>query len=259
MRPLAPDDLSPGWSHRCERRCPRSGSTGACRVGSTRSIFRSPRSRPPPIARGGTVNDAYLAGIVGAAHRYHERSGAKLTNLRVTMPVNLRRDEDPLGNNRFTPVRFTLPADEADPATRIRRVAELAHRQRAEPGLAHTDTVAGLLNRLPERATRAVLGSMLKSIDFVATNVAGFDHPVFLAGARVTRSYAFAPTSGSALSVTLLSHLDSCHIGVNADTAAIDQPSLLTTCLVESFDEILALRPAPGRTRTAHSIGGTRS
>ena len=36
--------------------------------------------------------------------------------LRVTMPINVRRDDDDPGGNRFTPARFTVPLAIDDPA-----------------------------------------------------------------------------------------------------------------------------------------------
>jgi diacylglycerol O-acyltransferase len=214
-------------------------------------------------AAGGTLNDAFLAGIAGAALRYHRRAGARLERLRVTMPVSVRRAGDALGNNRFVPVRFSLPVADEDPSARIARIAARAHASRAEPALPLTDLVTGALNRLPAPATTAVLGAMLKSIDVVATNIAGFDHPTYLAGARVTRTYGFAPPSGAALSVALLSQLDRCGLGLTVDTTAVTDPAAFTADVLASFDEILALGAAtPPNGRTPHPSrprGGHRS
>ena len=54
-------------------------------------------------AVGGTVNDAFLAAVVGGLQRYHQRHGHTVDELRVTMPINLRSAEDRPGGNRFTP------------------------------------------------------------------------------------------------------------------------------------------------------------
>jgi len=53
--------------------------------------------------------------------------------------------------------------------------------------------------------------------------------------------YAFAPTIGAALNVTLLSYVDSCAIGINVDTGAIPDFDVLYDCLVAGFDDVLAL------------------
>jgi diacylglycerol O-acyltransferase / wax synthase len=77
-------------------------------------------------------------------------------------------------------------------------------------------------------------------MDVDVVDVPGLRHPARLAGARLERLWAFAPPTGAALSVTLLSHLDVACIGVAADTAAVDDPELLAECLRRGFDEVVA-------------------
>lgn len=56
------------------------------------------------------------------------------------------------------------------------------------------------------------------------------------------RQYAFAPpTLGTAVNITLLSYGDVCAFGINVDTAAIPDVAAFRDCLIESFDEVLAL------------------
>ena len=188
-----------------------------------------------------SLNDAFLAGVAGGMRRYHDRHGAPVTALRVTMPINTRRPGDPPGSNRFTPARFTLPVSVVDAGVRMRELGQLARSWRKEPSLPLTDVIAGVLNRLPSVASTSILGSMLKAIDFVATNVPGLKQRSYLSGAEVVRLYAFAPPSGSAFSVALMSHVDQCCVGINADTSAVPDPEVLTACLREGFDEVLEL------------------
>jgi diacylglycerol O-acyltransferase / wax synthase len=190
----------------------------------------------------GSLNDAFLASVTGGMRRYHERHKAPVGSLRVTMPINIRKSDDPDGSNRFTPARFALPVSTVDAAERMRQLGELARNWRHEPALPLTEAIAGVLNRLPIFVTTAVFGSMLKAIDFVATNVPGLQHRVYLAGAEVEREYAFAPPSGAAFSVALLSHVDQCCVGINTDTTAVPDPEVLTACLHQGFDEVLKVR-----------------
>lgn len=205
-------------------------------------------------AAGGTMNDAFLAAIAGGMRRYHQRHGVEVARLRVTMPINLRVQGDAIGNNRFTPARFALPIDVVDPTERMQQLGEMARSWRKEPGLKFTDVVAGALNLMPEAMTTAVLGSMLKAIDFVATNVPGMDRPAHLAGATVEQQFAFAPPSGAAFSAALLSYLDRCTLGLVMDTAAVTDPEVLARCMAEGFEEVLAVGRAaeakPKRTAT---------
>jgi hypothetical protein len=53
--------------------------------------------------------------------------------------------------------------------------------------------------------------------------------------------YAFGPTIGSAVNVTLLTYCDTCALGIDVDTGAIPDFEEFYDCLVEGFDEVLAL------------------
>lgn len=53
-------------------------------------------------AGGGSINDAYLAGLCGALRRYHEALGVPISTLPMAVPVNLRAEGDAAGGNQFT-------------------------------------------------------------------------------------------------------------------------------------------------------------
>jgi WS/DGAT/MGAT family acyltransferase len=195
---------------------------------------------------GGSVNDAFLAGVAGGLHRYHEKHGATVERLRMTLPVSIRSDADPLGGNRFVPVRFPMPVAELDPAARMLEAGRLVASWRAEPALKITDALAGILDRLPAEVVTRIFGGMLKNVDFVATNVAGLPVPMYLGGAELVRQYAFAPLSGAAANIALLSHVGTCCIGINSDRAAIPDPDVFTACLRAGLDEVLDLADAEG-------------
>jgi len=188
----------------------------------------------------GSINDVFVAAILGGLHRYHERHGEYPDSLRMTLPINLRREGDEAGGNHFAPARFAVPATIVDPRERVQAIRSLVHQWRAEPALQLTGQLAGVLNRLPTATTTALFGGMLKCCDFVATNVPGAPVPVFAAGARVERLYAFAPPAGAAVNISLISHCDTCCIGVVTDTTAVPDSATLLACLREGFDEMLA-------------------
>ena len=189
----------------------------------------------------GSINDVFLAAVTGGLQRYHAHHGEAPPELRLTMPISLRTSGDGAGGNKFAPARFPVPTDMADPADRVRECGARARQWRAEPALQLTGALAGILNRLPTATTTAIFGSMLKCCDFCATNVPGAPVPVYAAGARVEGLYAFAPPSGAAVNVSLISHIDTCCIGVVLDTTAVPDGDLLVRCLRDGFDEVLAL------------------
>jgi WS/DGAT/MGAT family acyltransferase len=186
---------------------------------------------------GGTLNDVFVASVTGGLRRYHELHHAKVEDLRITLPISIRKDDDPTGGNRITLERFTLPVGVADPAARVRLTGERCRSARDERAIPFSNSIAGTLNLLPSR----VVGSMLKNVDFVASNVPGVNMPIFLGGAPVSSYYAFGPTTGSSLNVTLLSYNGTCCIGFTIDTAAAPDYDALMACCVEGFEEVLSL------------------
>jgi hypothetical protein len=188
---------------------------------------------------GGKLNDAFLAAVSGGLRRYHERHGTPVDTLRTTMPINIRTEGTAsLAGNQFVPARFLVPVGILDPHERMAAIRELVATQRNEPALPFTETIAGILNRLPTTVVTQIFGSMLKGVDFVTSNVPGAPVPVFLAGGRMESHIAFAPLSGAATNITLVSYLDDLHIGINTDAAAIPDPDVFVDCLQEGFDEI---------------------
>jgi len=189
----------------------------------------------------GTLNDAFLAAVLAGLRRYHDGCGKPVAELRMTLPISVRGKDDPVAGNRFVPVRFTVPVAAQDPATAIATISRMVREWRNGPALKLTDTLAAALNVLPTTELTQVFRSLLRNVDFVATNVPGLRAPAYLAGAKVLRQYAFAPPSGAAVNVSLLSNVDCCCIGVNMDRGAIGDPQLLMRSLREGFEEILAL------------------
>jgi diacylglycerol O-acyltransferase len=57
----------------------------------------------------------------------------------------------------------------------------------------------------------------------------------------MTGCVPFGPTIGSAVNITLLSYNGTCEIGVTVDTAAVPDIETFMGCLVQGFDEVLAL------------------
>jgi diacylglycerol O-acyltransferase len=191
-------------------------------------------------AAGATLNDVYLTAVTGGLRRYHERHGATVDSLRVTVPVNIRASGDVSWGNRITLQRVTVPVGEPDPAARMREVHRVIDGVRKEPSLPVTNAIAGALNMLPA----SYVGGVLKHIDFLASDVPGLSIPVYLAGSKITHFFAFGPTIGSAFNSTLVSYLGTCHIGINIDTAAVPDPEVLLDSLAESFAEIESLGAA---------------
>jgi diacylglycerol O-acyltransferase len=79
--------------------------------------------------------------------------------------------------------------------------------------------------------------------DLQTSNVPGIREDVYLAGARIERSYGFGPLPGCAAMITLVSHGDTCCIAANVDPAAVTEIDLFAECLSRGFSEVVALHP----------------
>jgi WS/DGAT/MGAT family acyltransferase len=190
---------------------------------------------------GGSLNDAFVASVIGGMQRYHEFHGMPVDELRMVMPINLRGSDAALGGNHFTPARFIVPLAIKDPGERIAALGRLTREVRDEPAVHLSEALAGVLNQLPTTITTALFGSMLKGADFVTSNVPGAPFPIYVAGAQLERMYPFAPLAGAATNVTLLSHCGTCCVGVNVDAVAIPDSPMFVQCLDEGFTEVLSL------------------
>ena len=186
---------------------------------------------------GGALNDAFVAGIAGGLRRYHEKHGVTVGDLHLTMPISTRKDGDDMGGNHITLARFDVPVGLADPAERIHETRERTRKVRNEKSTPSIQLIAGAMNLMP----RWYVGSVLRKVDFLASDVPGIPVPVYLAGAKVRVQYAFGPTIGSAVNVTLLTYVDTCALGIDVDTGAIPDFDEFYECLVAGFDEVLAL------------------
>lgn len=208
-------------------------------------------------AAGGSLNDGFLAAMTGGLRRYHDVHAVTADELRVTVPISIRKESDPAAGNRITLQRLAVPLTPADPAARIGAIGRRCRAARDERSLPHTNTIAGALNLLPP----GFIGGMLKHVDFLASNVPGFTFPVYLAGAHVTGFVSFGPTIGTSLNATLLSYDGTCFVGVTIDEAAVPDPGVLMTCIADGFDEVLALgghRPAARLPLRAGSYPGEK-
>ncbi len=191
-------------------------------------------------AAGGSINDAYLAGLCGALRLYHEAKGIPIAALPMAVPVNLRSDDDPAGGNRFAGVTLAAPVGVVDPTERIQKVRAQMTSKREERAIDVVGAIAPLISLLPD----SVLGTVAESIvnsDVQASNVPMYPGDTFVAGAKILRHYGIGPLPGVAMMVVLISRAGYVTISTRYDRAAITDAALWAHCLVAGFDEVLAL------------------
>jgi diacylglycerol O-acyltransferase / wax synthase len=195
-------------------------------------------------AAGGSLNDAFLAAILGGFRRYHAELGWEIERMPVAIPISVRREGDDAGGNRFAAARFAGPAGIADPRERIRRIGETVRAARAEPAIEALSWIAPVLARLPAAVLSGVAGRLTRSNDVQASNVPGLRGEMYLAGARIERFYGFGPLPGCASMITLVTHGETGCVAWNVDPAAVTEPERFARCLAEGFAEVLELHPS---------------
>jgi len=191
---------------------------------------------------GGTINDAFVSGVARGVQRYHLDHGTNVGRLRVGMPINTR---DPSGvsvvGNDWVPARFDVPVESNDPADFMREIHDHLVSAREEPANQLVGPMSNVLNRLPTTVVTQIFGSMMKGLDFQASNVPGSPVPIYLLGSRITAVIPFGPLAGAGLNVTLLSYCDDLNLGVNIDVAAVPDPEFMVEHIRAAFAELLAL------------------
>ena len=192
-------------------------------------------------AAGGSVNDAFLAAILGGVRRYHEKLSVAVDSIPIGIPISLRTDTDPMGANKFAGARFVAPVGDPDPKSRIAAIHRFISDARMEPALGFLDLIAPALSRLPGMLLTRIAGAMTGASDLQASNLGSISRPLYLAGARVTRIYPMGPRPGVAAMVTMVSYDGTCCIAVNFDPDAITDAAEFSTCLREGFDEVIAV------------------
>lgn len=198
-------------------------------------------------AAGGSLNDAFVASLLGGFRIYHEEMGHPIERMPMAIPISMRSAADSAsGGNSFAAARLAAPVGEPDPAARMHAIGAQVRAAREEPAVDGIGMVAPALSRLPGPMISQIAGNMTKANDLQASNVPGIREDVYIAGARIERTYPFAPLPGCAAMITLVSHGDMCCIGVNLDPAAITEPDRFGRCLEAGFHEVLALNPSGG-------------
>jgi diacylglycerol O-acyltransferase len=187
---------------------------------------------------GGTVNDVFVTALAGGAGDYHRAKGADVDELRVTMPVSVREDKS-AGGNAFSPARLLIPVGEKDPAARFAAVHERLGVAKNERALGLFGALAGVMNNLPTSMLTRVARQQAETVDFAASNVRAADFDLYVAGALIEANHPMGPTAGTAFNATVMSYKNRFDVGLNIDTAAVDDPELLRRCIEDSFTELI--------------------
>jgi diacylglycerol O-acyltransferase / wax synthase len=212
---------SPLWTHRSLRR----------RIETARVPFNPTKRAAERL--GGTLNAAFITAAAEAAGRYHREHGAPVDELRASMAVSTRTSDS--GSNAFSLARMLVPTGEMDIVDRFHAVSDVTTAARQGTRHASLDSLAIITSALPTSMITRIARQQAQTVDFATSNVRAAPIPLYIAGAQLLENYAIGPLLGVAFNLTLLSYDGNLEMGINIDSAAVDEPTRLAELVTESF------------------------
>jgi diacylglycerol O-acyltransferase len=176
---------------------------------------------------GGQMIDLMLTAVAGAVGSWHRSHGhGDVPEALTLVPINLRpREEQGLRagtGNRATGVMVPLPLSEADPVSRFREIHARVGERKAQPQVEILPVVGEVLSVLPRPLFRYLSHASSQSVNLIVTNVPGIMQRRYLAGARITAGYPFAPLAPRCpVSVALYGYDQRLYVGIDADGTAM--------------------------------------
>lgn len=192
-----------------------------------------------------TVNDVLLAVTAGALRRHLLMHGDRAHDLRVFVPVNLRRAGEPVPEdlgNRFGLVFIRLPVGQGDPALRVRLVHDRMAGVKSSSQAVATFAILSVIGALPAWGHALAVRVLGAKSTAVVTNVPGPTDRVFLAGTELDGMVFWVPQAGSVgLGVSILSYAGAVRIGIAADRRLVPQPEALVDAVEQELDLLASL------------------
>lgn len=197
-----------------------------------------------------TVNDVMLTIVSGAMRAYLQGKNELPAKSLVTgAPVNVRTDEEKTsGGNVVSMMSIALRTDIADPLERLEAVHEEAVESKAYMNAVGARTLTDWSNQLPAQVAalglRAASATGLLStskpvFNTIITNVPGPQVPLYMAGARMVRSFGAGPClDGNGLFQVITSYAGQIAISFQSCRDMMPDPGEYEACLARSFAEL---------------------
>ena len=201
--------------------------------------------RKARAALGGQMIDLMLTAVAGAVGAWHRANGhGDVADVMTLVPINLRpREEQGLRagtGNRATGVMVRLPLDESDPIARFHEIHARVTERKAQPLVEHLPALAEVLAVLPRPLFRTLSRASSQTVNLIVTNVPGIAQPRYVAGARITAAYPFAPLAPRCpVSIALYGYDGRLYVGIDADRTALPDLHAFEAMLRAAFAEVI--------------------
>ena len=197
---------------------------------------------------GATVNDVLVAAVAGAMHSYVVDHGAEPADLSTMVPVNIRPLDQPLPKelgNRFALVLLPLPSGVRAPLARLAQSKLRMDAIKQSPEATLTFGLISAIGRTNPDIERLLVNFFAAKAIGVTTNVAGPNHPRFVAGTAISGVLGWVPGSGQqTLGVSIFSYAGTVRIGFKTDATVIPDAEKLVHAFDAELDELLRIAQA---------------
>jgi diacylglycerol O-acyltransferase len=213
---------------------------------------------------GAKVNDVLVAAMTGALRAYLRRRGCDVNDMtvRAMVPVDLRPPEraQDLGNE-FGLVILELAIQSRTATTRLQLTkARMDALKRSSEPLAIL-ALFDLFGRVPKAIEDFAVDLFGSKASLVMTNVAGPQHPLFMAGVPIERLMFWVPHPGRQLGmgISIMSYNGQATLAVVADAHLVPDPEAITAEFHREFARMLnTVRTAPAKPALAKNAKAKR-
>ncbi len=193
-------------------------------------------------AYGTTINDVILAAVAGGIRSYLLRRGEDAGALKVMVPVNVRSEDDVLGNH-ISFVFPELPVNDPDPIGRLYQVHASMDRCKRDGEPEGADLVLKAAARAPVTVQQALsrLIASARTFNLVVSNIPGPTVPMYMLGCPLKAVYPMVPLADHhAVSVGMTTIHDQACFGVYADREALPDVNALAHDIDDAVTELLS-------------------
>ena len=196
---------------------------------------------------GCTVNDALLAVVAEALHRWFAQRGEQVpSRVRVFCPVSVRAESGHgrLGN-QISGMVFELPTGDLSIEDRLQRInVTTGDLKRTRQAIA-ADQLAGLAEWAPPTLlvlAGRVMATPQAGANINVTNIPGPQFPLYSGGAQLLEVWPFAPLYPSmGLGVAIVSYNGNVYFGLSADPSVVPDVEEFTGNLRDAAADCAAL------------------
>ena len=196
---------------------------------------------------GCTVNDAVLAVVSEALHRWFKARGERVPEkVRVFCPVSIRADEGHgrLGN-QISGMVFELPTSDLPIEERLKRIKVTTGDLKRTRQAVAADQLAGLAEWAPPSLlvlAGRIMSTPQAGANINVTNIPGPQFPLYTGGAQLLEVWPFAPLyPAMGLGVAIVSYNGDAYFGLTADPSIVADVEEFTRDLSEAASECVAL------------------